>query len=394
MFIVMKITDDPLRNSRGIVLMSALTILSLLLALGIGIRVMLKNDYQVVANLRGGTEAFYYSAAGIEWSKNEVASTAAFPPVPANQMKSFAAGAFAVSFLHPVLVGPLTARVAARSVGTIGPSSHVLEALLTKTYDLADGALALRGAAARMNISGSGLFISGTDHDPANGNPLTAAKSRSAISVSDSTMNDLVLGALGNPPPLGILDSANDVQAVALSDYLSGTAITQLANDLCAAPGALVHSVPSGGTLAFENQVWGSQATPQLHCIEGQLTGGDGASFTGNNSGVGILVVKNADLILNGGFHWDGLVIVSGQEVGLRVFGSSSKEVMGATLINETGAPGSATAIFDIQGNLRLLFSRQALRRASVLIPSVALSQAYTALPSYVLQDYWRTVTP
>jgi len=394
MFIVMKITDDPLRNSRGIVLMSALTILSVLLAVGIGIRVMLKNDYQVVANLRGGTEAFYYSAAGIEWSKNEIASTAAFPPVPANQMKSFAAGGFAVSFLHPVLVGPLTARVAARSVGTIGPSSHVLEALLTKTYDLADGALALRGAAARVNISGSGLFISGTDHDPANGNPLTAAKSRSAISVSDSTMNDLVMGAIGNPPPVGILDSASDVQAVALSDYLSGTAITQLANDLCAAPGALVHSVPSGGTSAFENQVWGSQATPQLHCIEGQPTGGDGASFTGNNSGVGILVVKNADLILNGGFHWDGLVIVSGQEVGLRVFGSSSKEVMGATLINETGAPGSATAIFDIQGNLRLLFSRQALRRASVLIPSVALSQAYTALPSYVLQDYWRTVTP
>jgi hypothetical protein len=394
MFIVMKITDDPLRNSRGIVLMSALTILSVLLAVGIGIRVMLKNDYQVVANLRGGTEAFYYSAAGIEWSKNEVASTAAFPPVPANQMKSFAAGAFAVSFLHPVLVGPLTARVAARSVGTIGPSSHVLEALLTKTYDLADGALALRGAAARMNISGSGLFISGTDHDPANGNPLTAAKSRNAISVSDSTMNDLVMGALGNPPPVGILDSANDVQAVALSDYLSGTAIAQLANDLCAAPGALVHSVPSGGTLAFENQVWGSQATPQLHCIEGQPTGGDGASFTGNNSGVGILVVKNADLILNGGFHWDGLVIVSGQEVGLKVLGSSSKEVMGATLINETGAPGSATAIFDIQGNLRLLFSRQALRRASVLIPSVALSHAYAALPSYVLQDYWRTVIP
>ena len=374
--------------------MSALTILSVLLAVGIGIRVMLKNDYRVVANLRGGTEAFYYSAAGIEWSKNEVASAAAFPPVPANQMKSFAAGAFAVSFLHPVLVGPLTARVAARSVGTIGPSSHVLEALLTKTYDLADGALALRGAAARINISASGLFISGTDHDPANGNPLTAAKSRSAISVSDSTMNDLVMGALGNPPPLGILDSATDVQAVAFSDYLSGTAITQLANDLCAAPGAFVHSVPSEVTLAFENQVWGSQATPQLHCIEGQLTGGDGASFTGNNSGVGILVVKNADLILNGAFHWEGLVIVSGQEVGLKVFGSSSKEVIGATLINETGAPGSGTAIFDVQGNLRLLFSRQALRRASVLIPSAALSHAYTQLPSYVSQDYWRTVSP
>jgi hypothetical protein len=390
----MKITGDPLRNSRGIVLMSALTILSVLLAVGIGIRVMLKNDYQVLANLRVGTEAFYYSAAGIEWSKNEIASTATFPPVPANQMKSFAAGGFAVSFLPPVLVGPLTARVAARSVGTIGSSSHVLEALLTKTYDLADGALALRGAAARMNISGSGMFISGKDHDPVNGNPLTAAKSRSAISVPDSTISDLVTGALGNPPQVGILDSASDVQPVALSDYLSGTGIAQLANDLCAAPGASVHLVPSGGTLILENQVWGSQAVPQLHCIEGQPTGGDGATFTGNNNGVGILVVKNADLILNGAFHWEGLVIVSGQEVGLKVFGSSSKEVIGATLINETGAPGSGTAIFDIQGNLRLLFSRQALRRASVLIPSAALSHAYTELPSYVSQDYWRTVSP
>jgi len=390
----MKITDGLLRNSRGIVLMSALTILSVLLAVGIGIRVMLKTDYQVLANLRLGTEAFYYSAAGIEWSKNEIASAVAFPPVPANQMKPFAAGGFAVSFLPPVMVGPLTARVVARSVGTIGPSSHVLEALLTKNYDLADGALALRGAAARVNISGSGLLISGTDHDPANSNPLTAAKSRSAISVSDSTMNDLVMGALGNPPPVGILDSASGVQALALSDYLSGTAIAQLTNDLCAAPGASVHSVPSGGTLVFENQVWGSQAMPQLHCIEGQSTGGDGASFIGNNSGFGILIVENADLILNGGFHWEGLVIVSGQEVGLKVLGSSSKEVLGATLINETGAPGSGTAIFDVQGNLRLLFSRQALRRASVLIPSAALSQTYTALPSYVLQDYWRTITP
>lgn len=390
----MKTSGKRLQASHGMVLMSALTILTVLLAVGIGIRVMLQNDYRVLSNLRRGTEAFYYSAAGLEWSKNELARDVAFPPAPTNEAKSFASGGFAVSFPSPAVVGPLTATFVVRSVGTVRTTSQGLQAQLTKAYDLADGALGLRGSAARVNISGSGLFISGTDHDPANGNPLTAAKSRSAISVSDSTMNDLVMGALGNPPPVGILDSASDVQAVALSDYLSGTAIAQLANDLCAAPGALVHSVPSGGTLAFENQVWGSQATPQLHCIEGQPTGGDGASFTGNNSGVGILVVKNADLILNGGFHWDGLVIVSGQEVGLKVLGSSSKEVMGATLINETGAPGSATAIFDIQGNLRLLFSRQALRRASVLIPSVALSQAYTALPSYVSQDYWRTVTP
>src|SRR5581483_8935513 len=51
---------------RGMVLMSCLTILAVLLAVGLGTRVMIKNDYQALANLRGGTEAFYYSAAGIE----------------------------------------------------------------------------------------------------------------------------------------------------------------------------------------------------------------------------------------------------------------------------------------------------------------------------------------
>ncbi len=394
MFNPTKTVGKRLQASHGMVLMSALTILTVLLAVGIGIRVMLQNDYRVLSNLRGGTEAFYYSAAGLEWSKNELARDVAFPPAPTNEAKSFASGGFAVSFPSPAVVGPLTATFVVRSVGSVRTTSQVLQAQLTKAYDLADGALGLRGSAARVNLGGGATFISGVDHDPASGNPLPEAKSRSAVTVADDALRDLFMQTLGSPPPTGVLESATDVPAVALSDYLSGTAIAQLANDLCAAPGALVHSVPSGGTLAFENQVWGSQATPQLHCIEGQPTGGDGASFTGNNSGVGILVVKNADLILNGGFHWDGLVIVSGQEVGLKVLGSSSKEVMGATLINETGAPGSGTAIFDIQGNLRLLFSRQSLRRASVLIPSVALSQAYTALPSYVLQDYWRTVTP
>ena len=69
----MKTSGKRLQASHGMVLMSALTILTVLLAVGIGIRVMLQNDYRVLSNLRRGTEAFYYSAAGLEWSKNELA---------------------------------------------------------------------------------------------------------------------------------------------------------------------------------------------------------------------------------------------------------------------------------------------------------------------------------
>ena len=115
----MKTSGKRLQASHGMVLMSALTILTVLLAVGIGIRVMLQNDYRVLSNLRGGTEAFYYSAAGLEWSKNELARDVAFPPVPTNQAKSFASGGFAVSFPSPTVVGPLTATFVVRSVGTV-----------------------------------------------------------------------------------------------------------------------------------------------------------------------------------------------------------------------------------------------------------------------------------
>jgi len=383
-----------LRDCRGMVLMSCLTILAVMLAVGLGTRVMVKNDYQALANLRVGTEVFYYSAAGIEWSKNEVARTTTFPPNPANQTKIFAGGSFTVSFSSAAVSGPLSARIVARSLGAAGTSSQTIQALLRKNYDLADGALALRGPAARVNLSGSGLFISGADHDPANGNILGAGKPRSAVSLPDSALYGLVTGAFGSPPQIGLIDPAGSNPPIALSDYLSGSAIAQLANELCAAAGATVHALNGAATLVFDNQSWGTAGAPAIHCIEGNAGAGDSVSFTGASAGAGILIVKNADLVLDGAFRWEGLVIVLGQEVGLKALGSSNKDVLGAVVVNETGAPGSGTAIFDVQGNLRLLFSRQALNRAALLVPSASLNSLYPMLPAYVSQDYWRSVNP
>lgn len=373
------------------VMVSSLAILAVLLAVGIGIRVMLQNDYRALSNMRGSTEAFYYSVAGLEWSKSEITNVTAFPPAPPNQAKSFASGGFAVAFLSPAATGPLTAKITVRSVGTIGNASHTVQAQLTKAYDLADGAAGLRGNAAGVNLSGSGIFFSGADHDPTNGNLLAGAKPRNAISTSNDTLRELVAQALGDP---AMLDGASATPALTQSSYLPASVVTQLANALCVAPGALLHSIPAGGSLTFENQILGSQSLPQLHCFDGLATPGDAVTLTGNVSGVGILVVRNADLVVTGSFRWEGLVIVTGQEIGLKANGSSSKEVIGAALINETGNPGSGTTILDIQGNFRMLYSRQALRRAAPLIPSTTLASTYSALPVTVLQDYWRNVSP
>jgi hypothetical protein len=379
---------------QGMVLMSSLTLLSILLIVGAGVAVMLQNDFRVVANLRGGTEAFYVSVAGLEWGKGEIARAASFPPAPSNQSILFSGGEFTVSFLPSTVIGPLAARVIVRSTGTSRGAQHLLQAQLTKSYDLSDAALAIRGNAGQVSFSANDIFISGADHDPGTGTAVPGAKSRNSVSVTDDTARSLVVEALGNPPRQGLLDESADMPATATSDYLPASFVTQLANDLCASPSASVHAIPNGGDLTMENQTWGNQAAPQLHCIEGLSGSADAVTLAGNLAGVGILVVKNADLILSGTFRWEGLVVVTGNDVCFKTAGTGSKALLGAALVNETGVPVTGTKIVDFEGAIRVLFSRQSLNRASQLIPGAAFNSAYGSLPSMISQDYWRAVTP
>ena len=376
------------------ILFSSLTILSVLLAVGIGIRTMLQNDYKILANLRGGTEAFYISVAGIEWSKNEIGRMLIIPPAPENRTVNFQSGSFSVAFMSPTSVGPLAATVVVRSTGSLGPSSHILQAQLTKTYDLADAALSLRGNAATVNLGSSPIVISGADYDPATGNAVAGAKPRSAISTSDDSLRGLVQQALGNAPQ-AILDSASAGPGLATSGYLPATSVTQMVNDLCASAAAVVTIVPSSGALLiFENQIWGTPSSPALRCFEGLAASGDAITMAGNITGAGILIVRNADLVLAGSYRWEGLIIIAGGEVGLRVSGPSDKEMIGGVILNETGSPTSAKAILDIQGNLRLRFSRKTLARSAGFMSTATLEQIASALPFVISQNYWRTVTP
>jgi hypothetical protein len=184
------------------VLASCLTILSVLLALGIGIRVMLRNDYQILANLRSSTHSFYYSVAGIEWSKGEIAQIDAFPPVPANQTKSFGNGTFDVKFSSPVVAGPLSARLTVRSIGTAANATHMIEAQLIKSYELTDAALVVRGNPARTVLNGAEILISGADHNPTTGAAISTAKPRLAISTSSEMVRELLFRSVEDPAML------------------------------------------------------------------------------------------------------------------------------------------------------------------------------------------------
>lgn len=384
---------EMLLQESGMVLMSSLAILFVLMVVGMGVGVMLQNDYRVLANLRRGTEAFYFSVAGVEWSKTEIARVTSFPPLPSNQTQSFSTGEFAVSFLSSTLAGPLSAKIVVRSVGTNGTSQSVLQAQLTKAYDLSDAALGLRGNGTRVNLSGDAVFISGADHDPSDGSLVSGAKSRSSVSASDDGLRTVVQQALGEPPRAGVLDGSSGIPAITTSSYLPTAFVPQLAGQLCASPTATVHTISSGGSLTVENQTWGTRAAPQLHCIEGLTAPGDAVNLAGV-TGAGIVVVRDADLNLTGAFRWEGLVLVTGSNVSLKATGSNTKDLFGAAVVNEAGIPGENRALLDLDGHFRLLFSRKALSGAASLVPTVSLNSAYASLPFLIFQDYWRTSTP
>ena len=371
--------------------MSSLTILSVLVVIGIGVGVMLQNDFRVLTNLRTSSESFYFSVAGLEWGKSEIARTSTFPPVLQGRSQPFASGEFTVAFEPPRMAAPFAAQIIVRATGISHGAQHVLQARLTKSYDLADAAVGLRGNGAAVSFNSPTTFISGADHELATANVVVGAKSRTTISTDSESLFGLVTESVAAKQD--ILDASVDTP-VAQSVYVPADFVSQLANDLCAAPSATLHSVPMSGGLIIENQTWGDRALPQLHCIEGLSDPGDRVTLVGNLAGVGILVVRDADLILNGAFRWEGLVLVTGTDVSLQMTGSSSNELFGAAIVNESGIPVAVKNILAIDGATRILFSRQALSRASSLIPIATVNNAYESLPSVVLQDYWRSVTP
>lgn len=381
-------------SQRGMVLIGSLAILSLLVIVGIGAGVMLRNDFQVLANLRSSTEAFYFSVAGVEWGKQGIARDAAFPPVPVTQSIDFASGKFAVAFLSSTNVGTLTARVVLRSIGTSHGAQQVLQAQLTKSYDLADAALALRGNGAGVNLSASSIWISGADHDVATTNPIPQSRARDTVSTGEDRLRDLVLSALGDPPRDGVLDSGPGMAQVATSDYLPAAFVSQIASTLCASAQAIVHTIPDAGTLTFDNQSWGNQHVPELHCVEGPVAAGDAVTMAGTTTGAGILVVRDADLVVSGTLRWQGLVLITGNDISLKTTTTGNIDLLGAVVLNEAGVPTDGRKILDVEGPIRALFSRQGLSRALSLLPATELNGFYSSLPSTVSQDYWRVVTP
>ena len=382
-------------DQRGIVLYSSLMLLALIMAVGVQAIVSTQSNFQITSNLRSENVAFYISEAGIEWSKNELATTTAHPPQALSFSSAISSGMFSVATLSTVAVSPLMSNSVIRSTGKFASSSQIVQAELIKRYLLADAALGLRGNASHPNFVGNDFSISGLDHDPATGKPIPSVRPYPGISVSNAALKEEIEAVL-ETDQLGRI-SGTDRQGATIAETatLPTEAIVRLADDLCSAENSQLTGIAADITLSLADQQWGNRSVPELHCLNGTLGAGDSVAAINNSSGAGILVARNADLVLEGAFRWEGLIIITGSRASLKVSDAGVKEIIGGLIINETGPHSEGNPpTLDVRGASRILFSRAALQTAASVVPASALTSAYTSLPSEIVQSYWRLLTP
>lgn len=381
-------------NERGIILFVTLVLLALLIAVGVGAWVSVQNEFRVSANVTAGTSAFYLADSGVEWAKEQLSNTTSNPPILENRSQTLRSGSFAVVFDTPVRDEPLSARVVVRSTGSLGRSSQTVQAQLTKAYDLTDAAVALRGNGRGVNFSGD-FLISGADFDPASGALVSGAPSRLGVSLSSESLTAQVESGLSDLQRSNIIGGSSDGAAIDGSDKLPSPMVARLAADLCNSPGAQVIAMAAPDDISLINQIWGTRAAPEIRCVKGATEAGDSVMIGGNFRGVGILIIQDAELAAVGALYWEGLVIVTGDNIGFRAEGVENKEIFGGLIVNETGTPsGPGPGFFDVRGVIRINFSRSALKNVAGVIPTAVLTRSYASLPFILRQDYWRTVNP
>ena len=385
-----------LENESGVALVTGLVIMVLLTAIGTYAIHMTEIDETLSANLKASKQALFLADAGLELGRQQIRASTAIPPLPANSTQTLGAGSNTVTFTITPAVPAFSYTVAMQSVSTLGNASKTLQALVTKTYDLSDSAIALRGNEADSSFTGNAFSVDGRDYDHVTG-ALSGGTMQYGITVPSAARQTDVNNALSAQQKDNIIGTAVPglTASIGVSPWLSSSAVDSLGDALCnAAP--LLNQKPNiinGSYSPPANANWGTRASPQVYCVTGVGTPGNmSMDVNGNFSGVGVLVVRDADMVINGAFHFEGLIIVTGAKVGFGLLGGGNKELYGSVIINETSTDGPSFREEVLQGASHVRYSRSALNIARQLMPAATLSSIIATLPATVEQVSWSEV--
>lgn len=437
----MKLFKKLLANEEGVILVIALLIMALLIGAGAGAIFSTQTDLRTSSNLKIAEQAFFVADAGFEWAKQQLRNASGNPPAPTGVTnQAFSPGTFTVVFGTAVKVSNLIAEIPLTVTGTVGSSTVTIVGRIKKTYELSDGALSLRGDTDFGGTGGgSSWLVDGKDY--ALDGTVTSNKKQIGISVPDSSADTAVTGSIDSNQQTSV-QGKGTTPDVEDSTLLPSSEMTQFATDLCdSANSPNTFTVPASGSsdatiasvgggeqpiiavasgwkdfflrwLPFRarlamagnhniptlnvptNQTWGTEASPKLVCITGQSGDAtDKVDFGGNFNGAGILVIKDANMVINGSFNWKGLILITGNNVGLEIAGGGqNKNILGSIMVNETVTGGDSGKEVDLQGNANVQFSSAALKNAidKLFTGTNPLANIYDTLPSNISVVYWK----
>lgn len=104
---------------------------------------------------------------------------------------------------------------------------------------------------------------------------------------------------------------------------------------------------------------WGTPSNPKIVYVKGTVDPAQAyyaMSISGTSTGAGILIVEDGDVNVTGNFRWEGLIIITGQYVGLRYGGGGNQTAYGGVVVNETASNNSEVEV-DASGNAKILYS-------------------------------------
>lgn len=281
------------------------------------------------------------------------------------------------------------------STATIGNTTRTITVVVSRAVvPPINGALAFPGTQADANFNGSTFVIDGRDTRMSDspGSPtgganavygiavnggLPALETQIENSLANNQQND-VKGLNQNQPtpPVNPPLTTSGANTLRSDSALTSQAVTDYVAALKAHADITINSSPSspysinniGSTCASNvnsSTCWGTTSKPKIVYINGNLpdlnTQFTALDVAGSSSGTGILIVENGSVDISGNFRWNGPIIITGNNVGIRYRGGGSQSVYGATIVNELNNDGPANLEGDIRGNANLLYSSEAL---------------------------------
>jgi len=394
---------STLKNDHGVVLVSVIMMVVVLLSLSSAGLLFTSLDLKTTAHQKSGTQAFFLAEAGVEWAKRTFQNTPGTPPAPVGATQSLSPGSFVVAFSNITTISDWEYRAAVSSTGTAYTSRKDIQAVIQKTYEIADAPVDCKGNECHSTFTGNAFDVDGRDYDHTTGQ-LTTAAPHWAVSVPSQTLYDQVDTPLTSEQKDNLigLGGTSTTPSMGISSNYPSNKITDLANSLCSqattvnvATDAPTGKGPNGSksVKAYSgNNTFGTNNSPQVTCISGNTStpGMNLVDIQGQWSGTGILVVRDADVNIHGDFAFNGLVIITGQQVSLSMNGAGSKDVYGSIMINETSTDTGNE--LDLQGNASVRYSTSALLKARNLIPPDQKYPLISSSSSSIRQISWKEV--